>query len=114
MDYTSEVPTAPDVLNYLGWSNSARNVALVNAHLETITATVRAYTRDRGFSEFGARTFCHDSVRSVIISACARSVSNPSGAYRIEAGTTVATPGRFEGFTLAEQVALNRFRQRII
>ena len=113
MKYTSELPTSADVLAHLGWSNSARNVALVAAHLEHVIELTRAYTRGRGFDEFGALALCDSSVRAVIIGACARSVANPAHAYRIEAGSVVATPERFEGFTLAEQTALNRFRVRV-
>lgn len=111
--YTSELPTSADVLAHLGWANSARNGALVTAHLEHVTELARAYTRGRGFDEFGGKTFCDPSVRAVIVGAASRSVSNPSNAYRIEAGTVVATPSRFEGFTLAEATALNRFRVRV-
>ena len=113
MTYTSDLPTSADVLAHLGWANSARNVALVTAHLEHVIELTRAYTRGRGFDEFGGKTFCDPSVRAVIIGACARSVANPAHAYRIEAGSVVATPARFEGFTLAEQTALNRFRVRV-
>lgn len=113
MNYTSDLPTSADVLAHLGWANSARNVALVTAHLEHVIELTRAYTRGRGFDEFGGKTFCDPSVRAVIIGACARSVANPAHAYRIEAGSVVATPARFEGFTLAEQTALNRFRVRV-
>ena len=113
MTYTSELPKSADVLAHLGWANSARNVALVTAHLEHVTELARAYTRGRGFDEFGALALCDPSVRAVIIGACARSVANPANAYRIEAGSVVATPARFEGYSLAEQTALNRFRVRV-
>lgn len=103
------LPTPAELLTHLGWSSSARNSSLATAHLEHVTELARAYTRGRGFDGDKVEA----SIRAVIIGAAARSVSNPSNAYRIEAGSVVATPARLEGFTLAEQTALNRFRVRV-
>lgn len=103
------LPTSTELLSHLGWSSSARNVSLATAHLSHVTELAKAYTRGRGFEGDA----CEASIKAVIIGAAARSVSNPSNAYRIEAGTVVATPARFEGFSLAEQTALNRYRVRV-
>ena len=108
------LPTGADLIKFLGWSNSARNVALVTAHLEHVAALAKAYTRGKGFSMVGLAEVVAEPIAQVILSGAARSVSNPSAAFRIESGSVVATPGRFEGWNLAEQVTLNRFRTRII
>ncbi|WP_222617799.1 hypothetical protein [Dermacoccus sp. PAMC28757] len=102
------LPTGADLLSFLGWSASARNVALAGEHVEHVTELAQAYTRGRGFEG----ELVDAAIARVIVGAAARSVSNPANAYRLEAGTVTATPARFEGWTLAEQTVLNRYRVR--
>lgn len=105
------LPTATDLLGYLGWAETTRARAQATAHLTSVTAVAKAYTRGKGFDASGA--FCADDIARVIISAAARSLPNPGQFYRIEAGSMNATPNRLEGFTLAEQAVLNNYRVRI-
>lgn len=103
------LPTVSDVLTFLGWSSSARNVALVSSHLADVTALARAYTRERGFTG----NTCAPALGAVIVSATARSVSNPARAYKVVAGTVETTPNRFEGWSLIERQTLDRYRVRL-
>ena len=108
------LPTGADLIKFLGWSSSARNLDMCNTHVQHVAALAKAYTRGKGFSMVGLAEVVAEPIAQVILSGAARSVSNPSAAFRIESGSVVATPGRFEGWNLAEQVTLNRFRTRII
>lgn len=106
------LPTPSDLLGFLGWAESPRATSQALAHLKSVTATARAYTRGRGF-DISDPSVCADDIAQVIISASARSLPNPGQFYRIEAGSMNATPNRFEGFTLAEQAVLNNYRVRV-
>lgn len=108
------LPTGADLIKFLGWSSSARNLDMCNTHVQYVAALAKAHTRGKGFSMTNLQETVAEPIAQVILSGAARSVSNPSAVFRIEAGTTVATPGRFENWNLAEQVTLNRFRTRII
>lgn len=105
-------PSSAELLKHLGWSSSPRNVDLATAHIGNVTELIWSYTRGRGFTDDAPRQVATD-LRAVIVSASARSVSNPSNAFKVVAGTVESTPGRFEGFTLAEQAVLNRYRVRV-
>ena len=48
----------------------------------------------------------------MILSATARSVTNPAQTVREEIGGWNSVPARFEGFTLIEQLTLNNHRRR--
>ena len=102
------LPTGADLLTFLGWSASSRNVALAAEHVAHVTELAEAYTRGKGFE--GERVDA--AIARVIVGAAARSVSNPANAFRLGASTVTATPARFEGWTLAEQTVLNRWRVR--
>jgi hypothetical protein len=51
-------------------------------------------------------------LRSVILSAAARSLSNPTQARRIEIGSYSELPGSLASFSLLETLTLNRYRKR--
>jgi hypothetical protein len=52
-----------------------------------------------------------EAISAVIISSAARSLSNPSSAREIEAGTFKEAPGTFYGWSLAELVILQGWRR---
>lgn len=99
-------PVEPeDVNTYLGASLPA---AQVQAHINVASDMVEGYTRGEGFNDLG---FPVGDVRQVILGVTVRSLTNPQSLQRQAAGSQSVTYGRFEGFTLAEQRILNRYRQ---
>lgn len=98
--------TVTDVNDYLGNSYAE---GMVMAHIETASDLVEGYTRGHGFDDYG---YPYADVRRVIIAVAARSVVNPLSLQREQAGSQSVAYGRFEGFTLAEQKILNRYRSQ--
>jgi len=99
-------PIGLDVAAFLGQGGDATLVALADEHLPIITAMVRSYTRDRGFTG----TSPADDIRAVIVCATARMLTNPE-----QTRSVVGSVQTFEGFTgwsLAETCVLNRYRRR--
>lgn len=103
-------PTATDVAAFLGKPGDAAVVALATTHLPTITQMVRAYVRDKGFTgnEPG------DDLAAVIVSSCARLVSNPEHTISQDVGPFSIRPGIFNGWTLPELAILHRYRKRAL
>ncbi|GAB2917294.1 hypothetical protein GCM10027047_13850 [Rhodococcus aerolatus] len=105
----SQIPTGADVLAYLGWPSAPELIAQADQHVETVKMLALAHTRGRGLVDvFGA---CDDAFGAVILSAAARSLSNPSHARRIEAGSYNEVGGVFSGWTLVERVVLDGLRR---
>ena len=87
------------------------DAAVAELTVPLITTIAKAYTRGRGFSG----NVPNDEIAAVITTASARFVANPKQAS--EASTTgpfiLDRRSRgFEGWTLAEQLVLNRYRVR--
>jgi len=99
-------PFGLDVAAFLGRGDDATLVALADEHLPIVTAMVRSYTRDRGFTG----TSPADDIRAVIVCATARLMANPEqlGYQR----GSVSLAGGFTGWSLAETFVLNRYRKR--
>lgn len=70
---------------------------------------VHGYTRGRGFT---AELEPSDGIRAVIISAAARSLSNPTGMERYRLDATDYRPGIYAGWTLPELAILHGYRKR--
>ena len=102
------LPTATDVNAYLG--GAPEEADLVSAHLASVTALARSYTRGVGFSEDGAG--CEPDLAAVIVSATARSVNNPTKTTRMELASYSEVPAPFNGWTLIELAALHTYRRR--
>ena len=106
MSYTP-TPTGEDVASFLGQGDIEQVVALAEEHVAIITALARSYTRDNGFTSDGT---AREDICAVITAATARLVANPeqihysAGAQRLSGG--------FKGWSLAEQIVLNRYRRR--
>ena len=106
-------PTGADVIGFLSWPTDAALEAQAAVHVKIVTNAVFAFTRGKGFSAGFANGvgMLNPVLASVIVSAAARSLSNPTGARRIEAGSYNEAPGSFAGFNLWELAALNGFRK---
>jgi hypothetical protein len=103
------LPVGTDVIAFLGWPTDAAINAQATQHVGMVTAAVRAYTRGRGFAITGQ---VPEELAAVIVSATARSLSNPAQSRRIEAGSLTETPGSLASFSVLECLVLNGFRRR--
>ena len=78
-------------------------------HIESATAMVRAYTRDRGFDPDGKPA---DDLAAVITSCAARQYTNPAQTVQTAIVDASVTMGTFRGWTLPELAILHRYRVR--
>ena len=80
------------------------------AVLAIVTSQVSAYTRGEGFID----GVPNDDLRGVILLASLRVIANPEGIARsVTKGPESADlRGTFNGFTVGEQMTLNRYRVR--
>lgn len=104
-------PTVPDpliqrVVAFMGQQDNAPVVALAAEHVAVIKAMAKAYTRDVGFTDGTP----NDEISAVIVTSAARLLANPEQ-LRGTVGTVQVLDG-FSGFSLLEQVVLNRYRRR--
>lgn len=98
--------TAQRVADFLGRGDDPTLVALADESATIITAMVRAYTRSNGFIAGQPNA----DLRAVITAASARLVTNPEQ-LAVDVGSVSIRNG-FNGFNLAEQAVLNRYRVR--
>ena len=85
------------------------DLAVAREHTDAAVSFVRAYTRAHGF-EFG--DFPNEELASVVITAAARSMSNPHNVQSQTSGPFSVTHFQVGGFTLAERAVLDRYRVR--
>ncbi len=78
-------------------------------HVAIVTEFVRAYTRGSGFDINGN---ANDDLAAVIVTATARLLASLSLMPRREVGPMALVFTPFRGFTVAEMIVLNRYRQR--
>ena len=93
-----------DVADFLGQGDDAGIVALAGKVVPVVTELVRAYTRDRGFTAGEPNS----NIAAVIVTASARLVANPEQ-LATDTGSESIRNG-FNGWTLAERAALDRYR----
>ena len=98
------------VARFLGQGDVPGCVALAEEHLPVVLAFVRAYTRGGGFIDGEP----NDELAAVVTTVTARLVSNPSQARAEQMGDYSVSPAVFAGFSLAEQMVLNRYRRRAL
>ena len=104
------MPTAHDVAAYLGREADDKFMEITEAHLPVVTQMIRAYTRDGGFdATTGDRRV---DVAAVILSVCARTVSNPVMVRSESIDDFSVDRTVVLGWTLAELAVLNRHRKR--
>lgn len=104
------MPTPADVAAFLGRPDDTTVVGLAGEHLPVVTQMVKAYTRDRGFTDDTPG----DDLAAVIVSATARLVGNPEHNVSVELGQFSIRPGVFNGWTLPELAILHRYRKRAL
>lgn len=102
-------PTAADLQMLLG---SAVDAEQATAALSTVTALVSAWTRGGGF----AAGVPADDVRAVILTATCRLISNTTGLLydQVEGPSQISYRSAFNGFTVAEQMALDSHKVRAL
>lgn len=98
--------TGQQVADFLGQGDDTDLVALAGQHAAIITALARSYTRDRGFA--GAEPA--EDIAAVITTATARLIANPEQ-LSADFGSVSMRNG-WQGWNLAEQIVLNRYRVR--
>lgn len=103
-------PIADDVVAFLGRTGDAAALDLALQHLPIVTEMVRAYTRDKGFSD----GVPGDDLAAVIVSSCARLVANPEHTRNQTTGPFQIAQGIFNGWTLPELAILHRYRKRAL
>lgn len=111
-------PTPDDLRAFLGWPEfDAEQEAAAATHILRALAFARSYTRGRGFLSVTVDDngdpvgWVRAEIALVIISAAARSMTNPTGASRVEVGQYSALPGQAD-WTLTERLALDTWRRR--
>ncbi|WP_084021650.1 hypothetical protein [Mycobacterium avium] len=100
--------TGQMVADFLGRGDDSSLVALAADHAAIVTALARSYTRGRGF----AGPEPAEDVAAVIVTATARLVANPEQ-LASDYGS-VSVRGGWQGWNLAEQIVLNRYRVRAL
>lgn len=100
--------TGQQVADFLGQGDNSEAVTLAGDHAAIITALARSYTRGRGF--IGAEPA--EDIAAVIVTATARLVANPEQ-LASDYGS-VSLRGGWQGWNLAEQIVLNRYRVRAL
>lgn len=102
------LPTATDVVTFLGRVGDPYFSAQAAQHVALVTAFVRGYTRGRGFED---EDEAEEDICAVIVIATARLVTNPAQVER-ESADRYSTVGAFNGFTLPELAILHGYRRR--
>lgn len=99
---------APKVAAYAGRPNHAETIETAQAQLPVVAEYVRGHTRGRGFeAEVPA-----SPLLAVIVSACARLVTNPEQVQYYAVGDYSERPAMLAGWTLTELDVLRRYRRR--
>lgn len=98
--------TGQQVADFLGLGDDVAAIAQAGDHAAIVTALARSYTRGRGF--IGADPA--EDIAAVIVTATARLVANPEQ-LASDFGS-VSLRGGWQGWNLAEQIVLNRYRVR--
>lgn len=101
------IALAPVLAAYLGRPGDPSTVALATAQLPVVVEFVRQYTRSREWTGYTPPY----PLRSVIVSATARLVSNPDQVSQYAAADYSERPAVLNGYTLAELGVLRRYRK---
>lgn len=99
---------ATAVVAFLGLQDNPTALALAREHVRVTTTFVRGYVRGRGFTDGVPNADLSD----VIVSACARLVTNPQQATRQTLGGQSVGYASLNGFTLSEKGVLHNYRRR--
>lgn len=101
------------VASFLGREGDQQVEDLAATHLPIVLAFANAYTRGKGFTDDGSGDVQPDSdeLAAVIVSACARQVTNPTAERQESIGDYSHRPHP-PGWTLPELTVLHRYRRR--
>ena len=102
------MPEAYEVIALLGRGDDEDAITVADAMLTVVTAQVRAYTRDRGFSGDQPAP----DLDTVILTSTARLVANPENLRSESLGEYSVQRQVIDGWTLPELAILNRYRRR--
>lgn len=102
------MPEAYEVIALLGRGDDEDAITVADAMLSVVTAQVRAYTRDRGFSGDQPAP----DLDTVILTSTARLVANPENLRSESLGEYSVQRQVIDGWTLPELAILNRYRRR--
>lgn len=110
---TEPHPDAAKLLRHMGMTATPKALAQADEHLATVTVFVYGYTRGRGFTEAeaGAPVPAWD-LRHVILTAAARSMSNPTQLRQYTVGDYNESPAALSSWSLVETAVLHRYRKR--
>lgn len=104
--------TLTDMAKQLSALTGAANDDMLHAQLAMVYEYIRAYTRGEGFGVGSAANYPSPDLRWVIVGAAARLVNNPEQVSWYASGDYSERPAVFNGYTLAEQRVLHRYRRR--
>ena len=88
---------------------SAEAAAELSVHYQMVRLFVMEYTRERGFTPAGRPK---GSLMAVIVAGAIRLAMNPEQAAMYALDSITVRPAVFQGYTLAEQGVLHRYRKR--
>lgn len=101
-------PTPADLFRFLGWPPpDAEQDLSAQAHLSRAQLVVMSYVRHRGM--FGEHLA--DDLAQIVLSLAGRTMPNPTGDSRVEAGTFKSSPGQPD-LLLHELLVLQNYRRR--
>lgn len=103
------IPEGDDLLEFIGEAGLG-STELADVHVRHLTDLVHLYVRGQGFDTTAEQV--HPALRSVILSAAARSYASPTNAKRVEIANYSEVFAAFEGWTLIERATLHEFRAR--
>lgn len=104
--------TAKDVAAFIGRPDDPETLAHAGAVLQSVIDAVHGYTRGNGFDP-NFTDWLSPDLAIVVKSVCARVMANPCGLRISETtGPFLRDVAGWNGFTLFEQVAMNRWRVR--
>jgi hypothetical protein len=103
-------PTAADVAAFLGKTGDAATEAIAAQAITIITSLANSYTRGEGFTS-GVPA---GDISAAIFTAVLRFMANKSQIQysKVKGPFTVEYRGGFDGWSVAEQFVLNRYRKR--
>ena len=102
------IVTPHDVASLLGRSDEDDLIDLAEQVLPIVTAQVRGYTRDRGFSGDEPAA----DIAAVVMTSAARLTANPENLRAEAIGDYNVQRQVNDGWTLTELAILNRYRRR--
>lgn len=102
------IVTAADVAALLGRGDEPELVTLAGQVLPIVTAQIRGYTRDRGFSGDEPSA----DIAAVVLTSAARLAANPENLRQEGIGDYQVSRQVNDGWTLTELAILNRHRRR--